>query len=134
MIFNVPSTVKVIESHLADPFSRESSLWPLVKPTVSMAALCSMVVILLLFNHCLLLPLCVGILFLFVKFLVSFLNLKSTCCGRERSLLYFNDVLAVVWLSVFCVSSSGCRWLVGLSSVIVSFPWLTLFPGGMGVL
>ena len=33
-----------------------------------------------------------------------------SCCGRKRQLIFFNYVLVIMWLSVFCVSSAG--WFV----------------------
>ena len=42
-----------------------------------------------------------------------FLYVQSSCWGGGDLLLYFNCLLAVVWLIIFCVSSS---W-----SVIVAF-------------
>ena len=62
-----------------------------------------------------------------IQYLVSLLALQSSRCGRESErererererggggwLLNFNCVLAVVWLLLFCVSSSRrCRLLV----------------------
>ena len=47
-----------------------------------------------------------------MQYIVFFLVLQSSCWGREGRLLYFNHLLAVVWLLVFCVSSSWCRGLV----------------------
>ena len=44
--------------------------------------------------------------------LSAILVLQSTCWGKRSWLLYFNCVLAVVWLSMFRVSSSRCPRLV----------------------
>ena len=43
---------------------------------------------------------------------VSFLVLRSSCRGRESWLLNFNCLLDVMWLLLFCVSSSWCHGLV----------------------
>ena len=54
-----------------------------------------------------------------IQYLVSFLALQSSGWGRESWLLYFNCVLAVVWLFECCVSlpRPAMDW-----SVIVAFP------------
>ena len=53
-----------------------------------------------------------------MQYLVSFLVLKSSSCGRESCLLYFNCHVGAMWLLVlvFCVSSSRCYGLVQLRS------------------
>ena len=47
-----------------------------------------------------------------MQYLVSYLVFQSSPRGRECWLLYFNCVLAVVRLLVFCVSSLFCPGLV----------------------
>ena len=66
--------------------------------------------ILLLFIHLLLLPLCVGVV-LGICYVV--LLLVSVIVLQSRELLaLLHCVLGVVWLSVFCVSSTQCSGLV----------------------
>ena len=52
----------------------------------------------------------------------SFLSTFAIISLRKRELVALLCLLAAVRLSVFCVSSSWCRWLVGLQFVIVAFP------------
>ena len=70
----------------------------------------------LLLIHCLLfLPLFVGGLCLVLVFFYSVLCPSSaaiTCMGNESWLLYFNCVPKVLWLLVFCRSSSRYHMLV----------------------
>ena len=55
---------------------------------------------------------------------------------ERAALLYFNCLLGVVWLSVFCGSSLRCHGLVGLQCVIVAVPvihtWIQRGGGGTG--
>ena len=67
--------------------------------------------ILFLFIHLLLLPLCVCVL-LDICFVVMFLVFVIVLQSREL-LALLHCVLDVVWLSVFCVSSTQCSGLVG---------------------
>ena len=72
-------------------------------------------VVLLLLIHCnVLLPLFVGLVFgtFVMQYLLYFLVLQESRWGRESWLLYFDFVLAVLWLLVLCVSSSWCCGLV----------------------
>ena len=72
----------------------------------------------------LLLPLCVRVCvwFLFCNVVLSFLSSFAIISLQEVAAGCFTLCLAVVWLSVFCVSSPRCR---GLVCVIVAFPGST---------
>ena len=52
---------------------------------------------------------------------VSFLVFQSSWCGRESWLLYLSRLPDVLWLLVFCGTSSRCRGLV-------CCVWLWYFP------
>ena len=67
-----------------------------------------------LHSSCLLwLPLFVGVLCLVIVLSCStycpFLVLQPSRGGRESRLLYFDCILVVMWLFVFCAPSSRCR-------------------------